>query len=122
MDTEPFPSRLFRQGDRDPTRHFSTLTRLIIIAPMRRTNLLHALTTKLSAIVRRIHEGHRIAVEGNPAVVIRPTAAEASDLNARLAELVERGVVIRPAQPAIRSGLVARRPGALKRFLDDGRE
>ena len=88
---------------------------------MRATNVLHALKTKISTIVRWVREGHRIVAtaQGNPTAVIRPTAVKASDLNTRLAGLAERGVVIRPAQRAIRGGPFVRKPGALERFLDD---
>ncbi len=76
---------------------------------------------KLSAIVRRVREGHTVVVtvHGEPAVEIRPVERKAGGLDARIRELTERGCLT-PARSTDRSFKpLAHRPGALKRFLDD---
>jgi prevent-host-death family protein len=88
---------------------------------MRDTYSLYEAKARLFAIIRRVREGHRIVVtvHGEPAAEIHPIAAESPDLGARLAELVERGVIIPAGHPVKPLGPIARKPGALKRFLDD---
>jgi prevent-host-death family protein len=77
---------------------------------------------KLSAIVRRVREGHTVVVtvHGEPAVEIRPVAAAGgSGIASRIALLHSQGVLLdAPASKAPRR-TAARRPGALRRFLDD---
>lgn len=82
---------------------------------------LYEAKAKLSAIVRRVREGHTVVVtvHGEPAVEIRPIAKKAQSFEERYQEMVARGVVI-PARSSDRSfPTLARRPGALKRFLAD---
>ena len=82
---------------------------------------LYEAKAKLSAIVRRVREGHTVVVtvHGEPAVEIRPIAKKAQSFEERYAELVARGVII-PAKSNQRSfKTVVRRPGALKRFLEE---
>ena len=77
---------------------------------------------KFSEILRRVRErGETVLVSyhGRPVAEIRPLAQESADepLAERLERLRDAGVVSRGAAP--RGGLrkVARRPGALSRFL-----
>ncbi len=88
---------------------------------MRDTYSLYEAKARLSAIVRRVREGHTVVVtvHGEPAVEIRPLAAESEDLSARLTALAERGILVEPADPraVLRPGTPKR--GALKRFLAD---
>ncbi|HEV2641963.1 MAG TPA: type II toxin-antitoxin system prevent-host-death family antitoxin [Candidatus Elarobacter sp.] len=88
---------------------------------MRDTYSLYEAKARLSAIVRQVREGHSvvITVHGEPAVEIRPIAARREGTQARLDRLAERGVLVRPAQSRRSFGRVARRPGALQRFLAD---
>ena len=82
---------------------------------------LYEAKAKLSAIVRQVREGHAVVVtlHGEPVVEIRPLAPKPEGIAARMKSLVERGILT-PAKPKARSPRVAvRRPGALKRFLDD---
>lgn len=88
---------------------------------MRDTYSLYEAKSKLSAIVRQVREGHPVVVtlHGEPVVEIRALAAERQGLDAKLEQMAERGVLVRPegARPEFRS--VARRLGALTRFLDE---
>jgi len=88
---------------------------------MKDTYSLYEAKAKLSAIVRRVREGHTVVVtlHGKPAVEIRPVAPKAQTLEERHKELLELGVIT-PATSNDRSFKpLARRPGALKRFLVD---
>jgi prevent-host-death family protein len=82
---------------------------------------LYEAKAKLSAIVRKVREGSRVIVtlHGEPVVEIRPITRKGSGLDARLEELADRGIIVRASTRRSRPRAVARRPGALKRFLDD---
>ncbi len=88
---------------------------------MRDTYSLYEAKAKLSAIVRRVREGHHVIVtlNGEPVVEMRPIASGEGGLDARMRNLAERGIIVRSESHRRRLRLVARRPGALKRFLDD---
>ncbi len=82
---------------------------------------LYEAKAKLSAIVRRVREGHTVVVtvHGEPAVEIRPVTKKKQSFEERYAELVARGVII-PARSKRRTFKpVVHRPGALKRFLEE---
>lgn len=82
---------------------------------------LYEAKAKLSAIVRRVREGHTVVVtvHGEPAVEIRPLTKKEQSFEERYAELVAQGRII-PARSKRRSfKMIARRPGALKRFLEE---
>lgn len=86
---------------------------------MRDTYSLYETKARLSAIIRRVREGHRVVVtvHGTPVAEIRPVEERPTGLAGRLAQLAESGVLIRPEAGPRRLRAVARRPGALKRFL-----
>lgn len=88
---------------------------------MRNTYSLYEAKAKLSAIVRQAREGHPVivTVHGEPAVEIRAVGVAATGIGARLDQLAERGILVRAEgeRPPLRT--VARRPGALERFLSD---
>lgn len=88
---------------------------------MRDTYSLYEAKAKFSAIVRQVREGRSVVVtlHGEPVAEIRPLPAATGGLAARLATLVERGVVARPARRPPRLRPMVRRPGALTRFLRD---
>ncbi len=92
---------------------------------MRNTYSLYEAKARLSALVRRVREGGHvvITVHGKPAAELRPIEPKDETLDARLDRLEAEGVVLRPAKdaPSLAEALkpVARRPGALKRFLED---
>lgn len=76
---------------------------------------------KLSAIVRRVREGHTVVVtvHGEPAVEIRPVEKKAAGIEARMAELEASGELVPARSKRRKFRPVIHRPGALKRFLDD---
>ncbi|HEY8061377.1 MAG TPA: type II toxin-antitoxin system prevent-host-death family antitoxin [Gemmatimonadales bacterium] len=86
---------------------------------MRDTFSLYETKAKLSAIIRRVREGHRIVVtvHGEPVAEIRPVDPVPSGMAGRLAHLAERGILVRPEPGARRMRTVVRRRGALARFL-----
>ncbi|HET7622629.1 MAG TPA: type II toxin-antitoxin system prevent-host-death family antitoxin [Gemmatimonadaceae bacterium] len=86
---------------------------------MRETYSLYEAKAKLSAIIRRVREGDSIVVtvHGEPVAEIRPIPREPTALTERLELLAERGILVRPEADAPGPRAVARRPGALARFL-----
>jgi prevent-host-death family protein len=76
---------------------------------------------KFSEVLRKVRRGQRVIVtyHGEPVAEIGPIRRRPEGIDARLAALRETGEV----QPATGDFAdfkpVARRPGALKRFLDD---
>lgn len=87
------------------------------------TYSLYEAKAKLSEIIRQVRERGRTATityRGEPVAEIRPLPREGRGLEARLAELEATGELIPSSGgsvPALRTG--ERRPGALKRFLED---
>ena len=88
---------------------------------MRNTYSLYEAKSKLSAIVRMVREGHTVVVtlHGEPVVEMRPIEARSGGIEARMDDLADRGVLVRSASRRARQAVVARKPGALKRFLED---
>ena len=88
---------------------------------MRDTYSLYEAKAKLSAIIRRVREGHRVVVtvHGTPVAEIRPLEQEAGGLEDRIERLAERGIVVRAERPRAHLRPATRKPGALRRFLDD---
>lgn len=88
---------------------------------MRDSYSLYEAKAKLSAIIRRVREGHHVlvTVHGKPVAEIRPVEEAAADLESRLANLAERGIVIPPDRTAGALRPVTKKPGALARFLAD---
>lgn len=86
---------------------------------MRNTYSLYEAKARLSALVRMVREGRRvvITVHGEPVAELRPVEPEEAGLETRLARLEERGVLVRRDPDAARLQPVAKRPGALARFL-----
>jgi prevent-host-death family protein len=81
---------------------------------------------KFSELIRRVRHGSTIVVShhGKPVAEIRPIKAADIRLEERLEELERRGVLAPPNDSEAALEAVARRPGALERFLDerDGKE
>lgn len=77
---------------------------------------------RFSEILRRVREGRVVTItyHGEPVAEIRPLAP-ARGLEARLARLRERGALVAPVPDAPAPAPVARRPGALTRFLEERR-
>jgi prevent-host-death family protein len=86
---------------------------------MRDTYSLYEAKAKLSAIIRQVREGHPVTVtlNGEPVVEIRPIKGQNEGLESRLKALTERGVLVPAENSRFQLKPIARRPGALKRFL-----
>lgn len=88
---------------------------------MRDSYSLYEAKARLSAIVKQVREGRRVVVtlHGKPVAEIRPIQPDHGGIAGRMAGMVERGIVVPAAGSP--SGLrpIARRPGALDRFLRD---
>ena len=91
---------------------------------MRDTYSVYEAKSKLSAIIRQVREGHPVVVtlHGEPAVEIRAIEAPKKGLAARIEELAARGALVRASDPQAQPRTVARRPGAVARFLADRNE
>jgi len=89
---------------------------------MRDSYSLYEAKAKLSAIIRRVREGRSavVTLHGEPVAEIVPIAGAGKDLAARVEQLAERGIIVR--NPAGSARRIAKRPGALKRFLEERNE
>ena len=83
-------------------------------------SLYHA-KAKLSEILRRVREGDTVTISyhGKPVAEIRPIRETARTLQDRVRDLEERGIIVGSGEPRGKLRTLARRPGALKRFLRD---
>jgi prevent-host-death family protein len=79
---------------------------------------------KLSEILRKVEEGRTIYISrrGQTIAEIRPVRREPVTLEQRIIELTERGVIVPATDPTADLRPIARRPGALERFLADRNE
>lgn len=88
---------------------------------MRDTYSLYEAKAKFSALIRQVREGRSVTItyRGEPVAELRPSAPAENGTVARMKVLEERGILTRgnPNAAPIRPG--PRRPGALKRFLDE---
>jgi prevent-host-death family protein len=86
---------------------------------MRDTYTLREARARLSAIIRQVRAGHPVVVTvyGEPAVEIRAIAPAGEPLGTKLQCLAERGVLVRAKSSHRGLHGVARRRGALRRFL-----
>ena len=73
---------------------------------------------RFSEVIRQVRAGRSVTVSyrGAPVAEIRPVGRN-STLDERLEDLERSGVLVRPAIPRQTFRPVARRPGALARFL-----
>ncbi len=76
---------------------------------------------KFSELIHRVRQGRTIIVShrGKPVAEIRPIRSADVGLEERIEQLERRGVLRRPIDPGAPLEAVARRPGALQRFLDE---
>jgi len=97
------------------------LTRLTSYIVCMKTYSTYEAKAKFSEILRQVREGRtvRVSYRGAPVAEIRPIGGADSGLARRLERLAERGVLIRATGRAGTLDTVRRRPGSLKRFLDD---
>ena len=75
---------------------------------------------KFSEIIRKVRAGHRvvIAYRGQEVAEIRPIQASEEGLEGSLSRLEDEGVLSRRRQPAGPLRPLAKKPGALARFLE----
>jgi len=75
---------------------------------------------RFSEIIRKVRAGQRIVIShrGREVAEIRPLAPPDPDLKNRLKSLEDEGVVGRFGSPTGRLEPLARKPGALNRFLE----
>ncbi len=76
---------------------------------------------RFSEILKRVREGQtvRITYHGKPVAEIRPLAAETESLAERVRRLEDRGAIQGGGTARGRWRSLARRRGALERFLED---
>lgn len=74
---------------------------------------------RFSELLRLVREGHTVTVSyrGEPVAEVRPIPTPRGDILGRLGDLERRGILARPKGERSRIRPVARRPGALDRFL-----
>jgi prevent-host-death family protein len=85
------------------------------------TYSLYEARAKLAAIIRKVREGQTVVVtlRGEPVAEIRSIPPRSGGLGARMEQLVERGIIVRNPRPGGAVRRMIKRPGSLKRFLDD---
>ena len=76
---------------------------------------------RFSEIMRQVREGKTVTVSyrGEPVAEIRSIQRDRETLEQRLDDLSRRGIIVPSGQPKAAIGVLERRPGALRRFLDD---
>lgn len=85
------------------------------------TYSLYDAKARLSEIVRKVREGRTITLtyRGRPVAEVRPIEPQQQTLEERLRYLEETGQLVPARGPYVPIKPIARRPGALKRFLRD---
>ncbi len=75
---------------------------------------------RFSEVIRKVRAGQRvvIAYRGEEIAEIRPLEHRGLGLEKTIARLEEQGILGRPARPTGPLRPLARKPGALKRFLE----
>ena len=75
---------------------------------------------RLSEILRKVRSGKTVLIShrGDVVAEVRPVVAEV-DLEERLDELARRGALVRQTPQPDTIGPTKKKPGALKRFLED---
>ncbi len=76
---------------------------------------------KFSEIMRKIREGKHVTVtyRGREVAEIRPIEKQEETLEDRIQLLRERGVIVEARNPKAPLKPIAKRPGALERFLEE---
>jgi len=76
---------------------------------------------KLSEILRKVRAGKtiRISHRGEPVAEVRPIRQTDESLEERLVDLAHRGALVRTARSKELLAPIEKKPGALKRFLED---
>ncbi len=77
---------------------------------------------RLSEILRKVRRNRRIVIthRGKPIAEIGPVSRSRQDLETKLADLEQSGILERGDRTALKTiAPLVRKPGALERFLDD---
>ena len=79
----------------------------------------HKATAWFAEVIRQVREGKTVTVSyrGEPVAEVRPIQPKPAMIEQRLEDLERRGVLVRSSEPRRPLQAVARRPGALERFL-----
>ena len=79
----------------------------------------HKATARFAAVIRQVREGKTVTVSyrGEPVAEVRPIQPKPATIERRLEDLERRGVLVGSNEPRRPLQAVARRPGALERFL-----
>lgn len=88
------------------------------------TYSLYEAKARFSEVIRLVRKGRTVTVtyRGRPVARIQPIQEESSALEDRLRRLQDAGVLSVPSDPSVSLGQIARRQGALGRFLADREE
>ena len=75
---------------------------------------------RFSEVIRKVRAGQRvvIAYRGEEVAEIRPLENRGGSLERTMARLEDQGVLSRSAKPTVPLRPLARKPGAMKRFLE----
>lgn len=76
---------------------------------------------RFSEILRQVREGKIVTVSyrGEPVAEIRSITPDRETLDQRLDDLTRRGLIVPSGQPREPLRALERRPGSLRRFLED---
>ena len=94
------------------------MTRTPILAPMSRPYPVHEAKARLSEILRRVKRGRSVTISERGREIARVVPVEQhDDLHSRLERLEREGLIVRAREPLEGLRPLARRPGAVCRFL-----
>lgn len=88
------------------------------------TYSLYEAKARFSEVIRLVRKGRTVTVtyRGKPVARIQPIQEESSALEDRMRRMKDAGVLVAPGDPSVNFEQVARRQGALGRFLADREE
>jgi len=80
--------------------------------------------TRFSEVLRLVRQGKTVTISyrGEPAAEIRPVPSPKQTVEEHLLEMQRKGTLVRAKRPRPPIRMVARRPGALERFLAERNE
>ena len=88
------------------------------------TYSLYEAKARFSEVIRLVRQGSTVTVtyRGKPVARIQPLEGESSELEEHLRRFEDAGVLRAPSDPTAPLERIARRPGALGRFLAEREE
>lgn len=88
------------------------------------TYSLYEAKARFSEVIRLVRQGRTVTVtyRGEPVARIQPVEDGSSEFEERLRRFEDAGVLQAPGKPVVPLERVARRPGALDRFLAEREE